>query len=210
MTISDNGDGTIKVVYGKDSVTETAPVLSFVNTYSIDDSKTAVIEVSKTLKGRDWKEGDKFSFTLEAMTDGAPMPWILGRTASVKKNKTQDGFGKITYNKAGTWKYAVREKDSSIRGITCDNTVKYVTVTVADNGDGTLKAPVVTYDNSYSVSSDDAAVKDKAAFTNTYGGKGTNTGDSTSIAIELVTAVCAAALLAVMLIRKRREKNSKQ
>jgi pilin isopeptide linkage protein len=183
-----------------------------VNTYSIDDSKTAVIEVSKTLKGRDWKTGDKFSFTLEAMTDGAPMPWFLGRTASVTKNKTQDGFGKITYKNAGTWKYAVREKDSSIKGITTDSTVKYVTVTVADNGDGTLKTPVVTYDNSYSVNSDDAAVKDKAAFTNTYkdGGKGTNTGDSTSIMIELVTAVCAAALLTVMLIRKRREKNCKQ
>lgn len=127
----------------------------FVNTYdsSIPPDQLVKPHFSKVLKGREWREGDKFTFTIIAK-DGAPLPVnangeevtsVTVHDATEAKNFT---FGTIpfTYDMvrdgARTFVYEVRENASGISGISDDPHVATVTVTVADQGNGTMSAVV--------------------------------------------------------------------
>lgn len=127
----------------------------FVNTYdsSIPSDQLVSPHFSKVLEGREWREGDKFTFTISAK-DGAPLPVnangeevtsVTVHDATEAKNFT---FGTIpfTYDMvrdgARTFVYEVREKASGISGISDDPHVATVTVTVADQGNGTMSAVV--------------------------------------------------------------------
>ena len=61
-------------------------------------------------------------------------------TITVKNNGEAVNFGEITYEKAGTYKYTISEVKGNVSGVTYDSTSKPVTVTVRDNGDGTMSA----------------------------------------------------------------------
>lgn len=149
---------------------------TFTNSYKANEvtiggqSGNAGITVQKTLSGRNWQSGDKFTFTLTAV-DGAPMP--AGEGASVTITEKTDVsksavFGAITYTEEGEYHYTVAEKKDSLAGITYDAHTANVTVKVTDTDyDGKLEADVI-YDNSSAVSEADKAVKNAAAFTNTY------------------------------------------
>lgn len=127
----------------------------FVNTYdsSIPSDQLVSPHFSKVLEGREWREGDSFTFTIRAK-DGAPLPVnangeevtsVTVHDATEAKNFT---FGTIpfTYDMvrdgARTFVYEVREKASGISGISDDPHVATVTVTVADQGNGTMSAVV--------------------------------------------------------------------
>lgn len=127
----------------------------FVNTYdsSIPSDQPVSPHFSKVLEGREWREGDSFTFTIRAK-DGAPLPVnangeevtsVTVHDATEAKNFT---FGTIpfTYDMvrdgARTFVYEVREKASGISGISDDPHVATVTVTVADQGNGTMSAVV--------------------------------------------------------------------
>lgn len=127
----------------------------FVNTYdsSIPSDQLVSPHFSKVLEGREWREGDSFTFTIRAK-DGAPLPVnangeevtsVTVHDATEAKNFT---FGTIpfTYDMvrdgARTFVYDVREKASGISGISDDPHVATVTVTVADQGNGTMSAVV--------------------------------------------------------------------
>jgi len=127
----------------------------FVNTYdsSIPSDQLVSPHFSKVLEGREWREGDSFTFTISAK-DGAPLPVnangeevtsVTVHDATEAKNFT---FGTIpfTYDMvrdgARTFVYEVREKASGISGISDDPHVATVTVTVADQGNGTMSAVV--------------------------------------------------------------------
>lgn len=127
----------------------------FVNTYdsSIPSDQLVSPHFSKVLEGREWREGDSFTFTISAK-DGAPLPVnangeevtsVTVHDATEAKNYT---FGTIpfTYDMvrdgARTFVYEVREKASGISGISDDPHVATVTVTVADQGNGTMSAVV--------------------------------------------------------------------
>lgn len=127
----------------------------FVNTYdsSIPSDQLVSPHFSKILEGREWREGDSFTFTISAK-DGAPLPVnangeevtsVTVHDATEAKNFT---FGTIpfTYDMvrdgARTFVYEVREKASGISGISDDPHVATVTVTVADQGNGTMSAVV--------------------------------------------------------------------
>ena len=138
----------------------------FVNTYdsSIPPDQLVKPRFSKVLKGREWREGDKFTFTIRAK-DGAPLPVddngeevtsVTVHDATEAKDFT---FGTIpfTYDMVRdgecTFVYEVRENASGISGISDDTHVATVTVRVSDAGNGTMSA-VVTNENN--------------VFTNTY------------------------------------------
>lgn len=139
----------------------------FVNTYdsSIPQDQLVKPHFSKRLVGRDWRDGDEFSFTISAKTPGAPLPVDDNgkevTTVSVHNKSEADDFtfGTIPFtydmvrNGAGTFEYEVTENASGIPGISDDKHAATVTVTVADQGNGTMSANVTNKSN---------------VFTNTY------------------------------------------
>ena len=139
----------------------------FVNTYdsSIPTDQLVNPHFSKILEGRDWQDGDEFSFTISAVTDGAPLPVDANGKEVTTVSVHNEGeaadftFGTIpfTYDMVREgpreFVYEVRENASGIPGISYDTHVATVTVKVSDEGNGTMSA-VVTNENN--------------VFTNTY------------------------------------------
>lgn len=152
-TITDNGDGTLKAEH----VLKDATAATFKNTYSVAPLDAELdFDLSKIISGRDWTDGDEFSFTITAPED-APLPDPA--TVTVSKKDAKDGiaaikFGKIHYAAAGTYKYEIRENAGSTVGMTYDAHVATAEVTVTENGDGSLTANVTK--------------KENGRFTNTY------------------------------------------
>lgn len=174
----DAAEGYTTAVNGADgskaegAVTEDGATVAFTNTYGTAtegrDVSTAGL-FTKTLKGRDWAEGDSFQFAL-AGEDGAPMPEGSAdgsKTVSVTAAGTKAGdrvafdFGPIRYTlddikdagfaevggkrvRAKTFTYTVREvrpdDGSAIAGVAYDGHVATMTATVTDDGSGNLAA----------------------------------------------------------------------
>lgn len=152
-TIIDNGDGTLSAQH----VLKNAEAAIFKNTYSVTPLETELdFGLSKAIDGRDWTDGDEFSFTITA-PEGTPLPDPA--TVTVSKRDAKDGivaikFGKIHYAAAGTYKYEIRENAGSTVGMTYDAHVATAEVTVTEDSDGTLTANVTK--------------KENGRFTNTY------------------------------------------
>lgn len=152
-TITDSGDGTLSAQH----VLKNAEAAIFKNTYSVTPLETELdFGLSKAIDGRDWTDGDEFSFTITA-PEGTPLPDPA--TVTVSKRDAKDGiaaikFGKIHYTAAGTYKYEIRENAGSTVGMTYDAHVATAEVTVTEDSDGTLTANVTK--------------KENGRFTNTY------------------------------------------
>ena len=152
-TITDNGDGTLSAQH----VLKNAEAATFENTYSVTPIDAELdFGLSKVINGRDWTDGDEFSFTITA-PEGTPLPDPA--TVTVSKQDVKDGvaaikFGKIRYTAAGTYKYEIRENAGSAVGMTYDAHVATAEVTVTEDGDGILTANVTK--------------KENGRFTNTY------------------------------------------
>lgn len=175
----DAAEGYTTTVNGADgskaegAVTEDGATVAFTNTYGTAtegrDVSTAGL-FTKTLKGRDWAEGDSFQFALTG-EDGAPMPegsadgskTVSVTAAAVTKagDKVAFDFGSIRYTlndikdagfaevggkrvRTKTFTYKVREvrpdDGSAIAGVDYDGRVATMTVTVTDDGSGNLTA----------------------------------------------------------------------
>lgn len=145
-TITDNGDGTLSATHVLKDVKEA----TFENTYSVTPLDTELdFGLSKAIDGRDWTDGDEFSFTITA-PEGAPLPDPA--TVTVSNKDAKDGiaaikFGKIHYTAAGTYKYEIRENAGNAAGMTYDGHVATAEVTVTDNGKGVLTANVTKKEN---------------------------------------------------------------
>lgn len=152
-TITDNGDGTLKAEH----VLKSDKPATFENSYSVAPTNADLdFGLSKAIDGREWTDGDEFSFTITA-PDGTPLP--NPATVTVSKRDAKDGiaaikFGKIHYTAAGTYKYEIRENVGSTVGMTYDAHVATAEVTVTEDGNGTLTANVTK--------------KENGRFTNTY------------------------------------------
>lgn len=152
-TITDNGDGTLEAKH----VLKSDKPATFENSYRVTPLDAELdFGLSKAIDGREWTDGDEFSFTITA-PDGAPLP--NPATVTVSKRDTKDGiaaikFGKIRYTAAGTYKYEIRENAGSTVGMTYDAHVATAEVTVTEDGEGNLKANVTK--------------KENGRFTNTY------------------------------------------
>ena len=152
-TITDNGDGTLKAEH----VLKGTEPAEFKNSYSVTPLDAGLdFDLNKVISGREWTDGDEFSFTITA-PDGAPLPDPA--TVTVSKHDAKDGiaaikFGKIHYTAAGTYKYEIRENAGNTVGMTYDSHVATAEVTVTEDGDGNLTANVTK--------------KENGRFTNTY------------------------------------------
>ncbi len=169
--------------------------LVFTNTYSVKPpvTLTNAFWAQKVLRGRDWKDGDSFKIYLRA-DKGTPMPAgakdapVSGMKQVVKTVKNGDtfDFGNIEYAKPGTYTYLIAEATPSqndadwLPGFGYSSATYRVTVTVRDNGDGTLSQPAVKMEQTYtddgmSQKDNPIEVADKIAkITNTYHPKETS------------------------------------
>ena len=195
--LSGEGDsisGTI-AKQSADGTLADANKLVFTNTYSVKSpvTLTNAFWAQKVLQGRDWKDGDSFKIYLRAdkgtpMPDGAENAPVSGMKQVVKtvENGDKFDFGEIEYTKPGTYTYLIAEATPSqndaswLPGFGYSSASYRVTVTVSDNGDGTLSQPAVKMEQTYTddgVSHEDNPIKvaDKIAkITNTYRPKGTS------------------------------------
>ncbi len=164
VTIGDKTVGTYE--YTSDSAQSNPVTLAFTNSYKADGN--VHIEGTKTLSGRDLADGE-FSFAVKYAAGGDDL-----LSAKNDANGSID-FGTLTYSteslarlvndgkaaksQDGKWAvdYVAYEKTDGLKesGITSQTESIHFTVTVVDNGDGTLAATANTgnglvFENAYS------------------------------------------------------------
>lgn len=155
ISVIDKLDGTLTVTTKIDGhpVSDNSRKVLFENTYHAEDVSfaTADFGLTKVLEGRDWREGDKFTFLLEGV-NGAPVPTgddgVPSTSVVVGPNDVVDGaakidFGSIVYTQPGQYEYKVTEERGSAGGMTYSDNVAVLRVTVRDNTEtGKLEASV--------------------------------------------------------------------
>lgn len=203
VIVTDNGDGTLKAEtqYPKDK-----NKFEFVNTYSTGDPIPMDIKGSKVLN---YAEGltpndiaGKFTFTLEAVTLGAPMP-----NSTTAKNDAAGNvdFGNITFDldllknvtpavdgsRSKTFEYKVIESGSAA-GVTNDtDKTKTFKIILKDDGNGQLTAtcdpkegPKFTFTNTYSVGKLPSSITDQIKIDKQLTGRDLKKGEFTFELLE--------------------------
>ena len=172
-----NTELTKKMVWSSnaDAGTLNATITNTLKTVSLQH----LISVRKNLTGREWKDSDQFSFTLEA-ENNAPLPVSCKDqqpcTVTVKHDSTghTESFGDITYNAGGaTYTYYVTENSGSISALHYSQAKYKVVVTVVKNDADAWTASVksvtkVQDDNGKTVSESQSDSTQPVAFTNHY------------------------------------------
>lgn len=175
---------------------------SFTNIYNVKPT-SATLQGQKTVSGRDWNQGESYTFNLAAATDDAGTTGLNKTTAqavtdgAVAINASQAtatapesgrvasfAFGTeaapaVTFNRAGTFSFNITENaaQDGQAGMSMDKHTARATVVVTDldeSGSHTGKLHVSSVTYANTGASDaDKAVSDKAAFTNAYHATGT-------------------------------------
>lgn len=131
--------------------------VSFNNAYATDTYVAHTDNLfSKTLVGRDWADGESFSFTMTlAQGDASGVTYNGSATASkpASGNKATFGFGDMTFTRPGTYVFDVTEDGASAAGLEKDARTATLTVTVRDDGLGHLvvdgAVPVIVSDGDF-------------------------------------------------------------
>lgn len=131
--------------------------VSFNNAYATDTYVAHTDNLfSKTLVGRDWADGESFSFTMTlAQGDASGVTYNGSATASkpASGNKATFGFGDMTFIRPGTYVFDVTEDGASAAGLKKDTHTATLTVTVRDDGLGHLvvdgAVPVIVSDGDF-------------------------------------------------------------
>lgn len=130
-TVSDNGEGKLSVKHAfEDAQTKK---VTFTNVYRAAPASVKITAI-KTLVGRDLRDGE-FAFTLTGEGDAAD----ISRTA---KNDAGGNvsFDELTFEAPGVYTFRISEVKGTEEGMTYDESVYTITVTVVDNGEGQLEA----------------------------------------------------------------------
>ena len=177
-TITDNGDGTLKAEH----VLKDAKTAEFKNSYNLTPTESSVtdqVKATKSLTGRDLKDGE-FSFEL---VEGE------GEDAKVVATGTNNAEGNITmnavkYDKPGKHTYTLREVRGNVGGITYDAATCTIETVVKDNGDGTLGvehklkgADESKFTNSYEPGSKSSSVTDQITAIKSLDGRDLKAGE---------------------------------
>lgn len=136
VTVEDNRDGTLSTDVQIKTETGTqsydSSLIVFNNTYEAEPVKVT-LQATKVLTGRAL-ENQEFEFELKNQT---------GEVVSTAKNTGENVvFDELTFDTVGEYKYTVSEKQGTLSGVTYDQTVYEVTITVTDDEEGHLEAEV--------------------------------------------------------------------
>lgn len=113
---------------------------AFTNTYRpapivIPGGVDSALQVKKVLKGRDWLPNESYSFELQAVTVGAPMPEGVGNVATATADNQPASFGGISFAKPGEYEYRIVETGASADvNLTFSKAEYKLVVTVEANG----------------------------------------------------------------------------
>ena len=170
-----NGIGT-----NVDLLNSLTPYKQPVYYYVKQEPVTVTPEVEKQLEGRVLTNGE-FTFKL---TEEKSTPDKHEETVTNKDGKAT--FSKLTFNKAGTYKYKITEEKGSDTNVDYDAMTVTMTVTVTENAQGDLQASVkYSAEGGFKSSADDkifnnyvvAPVKTKFDFTKKLAGRELKDGE---------------------------------
>ena len=152
--VTDNLDGTLKVTW-----TSGTGAILFKNTYTVD-STDATPSVEKKIAGGNPAKDSTFRFTLTGK-DNAPMPEGSkdGKKSTSVTGEGKADFGKITFDKAGTYTYKVAEENGNESSYNYDSN-EYTLIYKVKDVKGELKAE-------QSITAGDKSA-DEMVFTNEY------------------------------------------
>lgn len=186
---------------------------SFTNIYSVEPT-SATLQGQKTVSGRDWNQGESYTFNLtaaaddhgatslgkttkQAVKDGAVAVNVNQAVASAPESGRVASFAfgteaapTVTFNRAGTFSFNITENaaQDGPAGMSMDKHTARATVVVTDldkSGNHTGELRVSSVTYANTGASDaDKAVTDKAAFTNAYHALGTFGGVTVSKTLE--------------------------
>lgn len=201
VIVTDNGDGTLTAVT---NYPDEKDKFEFINTYSTGDPIPMDIKGSKTLSHAEVLTPNditgKFTFTITALTDGAPMP---EKTTATNDAYGNVDFGKTTFklsdlegvaptddgSRSKTFEYKVTETGSAA-GVTND-TDKPFKITLKDDGKGHLSAtkdstqdPAFTFTNTYSVDKLPSSITDQIKIDKNLTGRDLKEGEFTFELLE--------------------------
>ena len=181
----------------------TSDVAAFENHYQPNEAAYAP-RVTKHLSGDKTPSNATFTFTMQALADNPEGAAVEGTSASVA-GAGQTAFAPITFTKAGTYRFDIREADGHEAGYTYDEHIWRVTLEVADE-DGVLTIADVTYEKLGTFMSNGEA----AEFTNEYdeavsiGGR-VKTGDPADFSWPLAGVGISALFILILLSWRRKE-----
>lgn len=204
-TVTDNGDGTLSVAHKVDSDANT---VGFTNSYA-PAATSVTLGASKVLDGKSL-EADEFTFSL---TDEGG--------EQVTATNDANGmvvFPAIDYKEPGTYQYTIVEVKGDKSDVTYDESEYAVTVTVEDNGEGSLVATVAyeggnapVFTNTYNAPEGPASPGDgPTSIVKDLVSGSAKTGDYLLVIAGVAAAVAAAAAAVAVVSHRKKGKHAKR
>lgn len=203
-TVTDNGNGTLSVAHKVDN---DANAVGFTNSYT-PAATSVTLGASKVLNGKSL-DADEFTFVL---TDEGG--------EQVTATNDVNGmvvFPAIDYKEPGTYQYTIAEVKGDKSDVTYDESKYAVTVTVEDNGEGSLVATVAyeggnapVFTNTYNAPEGPASPGDgPASIVKDLVSGSAKTGDYLLVIAGVAAAVAAAAAAVAVVSHRRKGKHAK-
>ncbi len=166
VVVTDNG-GTLEAtghtyMRGSETSEETA---TFTNTYTVTEAQYTP-SVTKKLEGSETPNNKTFNFEMTAASDNPEGGAALANPRAQTNGEGTATFGMITFTKAGTYNFTIREIAGNDAGYGYDNSTWNLTVEVEDQ-DSVLAVTSSTY-TKYDANGEPVTSTTEATFTNTY------------------------------------------
>lgn len=204
-TVTDNGKGTLSVAHKVDNDANT---VGFTNSYT-PAATSVTLGASKVLNGKSL-DAEEFTF-------------VLTDEGGEQVTATNDAngmvvFPAIQYGEAGKYQYTIAEVKGDESDVTYDESKYAVTVTVEDNGEGSLVATVAyeggnapVFTNTYNAPEGPASPGDgPASIVKDLVSGSAKTGDYLLVIAGVAAAVAAAAAAVAVVSRRKKGKHAKR
>lgn len=204
-TVTDNGNGTLSVAHKVDNDANT---VGFANSYT-PAATSVTLGASKVLDGKSL-EADEFTF-------------VLTDEGGEQVTATNDAngmvvFPAIDYKEPGTYQYTISEVKGDKSDVTYDESEYAVTVTVKDNGEGSLVATVAyeggnvpVFTNTYNAPEGPASPGDgPASIVKDLVSGSAKTGDYLAVIAGVAVVAAAAAAVVAVVSRRKNGKHAKR
>lgn len=204
-TVTDNGNGTLSVAHKVDN---DANAVGFTNSYA-PAATSVTLGASKVLNG---KSLDAEEFTFVLTDEGGE------QVAATNDANGMVVFPAIQYGEAGTYQYTIAEVKGDESDVTYDESEYAVTVTVEDNGEGSLVATVAyeggnapVFTNTYNAPEAPASPGDgPASVVEALVSGSAKTGDYLLVIAGVAAAVAAAAAAVAVVSHRKKGKHAKR
>lgn len=204
-TVTDNGNGTLSVAHKVDN---DANAVGFTNSYT-PAATSVTLGASKVLNGKSL-DAEEFTF-------------VLTDEGGEQVTATNDANGMVVfpaigYSEPGTYRYTISEVKGDKSDVTYDESKYAVTVTVKDNGEGSLVATVAyeggnapVFTNTYNAPEGPASPGDgPASIVKDLVSGSAKTGDYLAVIAGVAVVAAAAAAVVAVVSRCKKGKHAKK